>query len=251
MTIALRRSSVAAAAILFLASAPVEAAGPLALLAKQIVKQMVQDYVQSQLTSFVMGSGDPCKPMGLAGTVAGMPAMSMAPAMPAQVSQLMPSPSAMASTPEMQQMDPAMRAQMMQMMAGMQSAPPLSSAEVDELVTRFAALSKAFPDQALPCSQEELTAMFAAPASMPMVSGSMRMMLEQFRAMEQKAREAEESFAKMSSAEKAEAMDAMLAELASLDAEERRQFVAVLDSDLTGIPASMRAELRARLAQTR
>jgi hypothetical protein len=245
MTTALRRSSVAAAVILFLVLAPVEAAGPLALFAKQIVKQMLQDYVQSQLTSLVTGSGSACKPGS------GMPAMSIAPAMPAQITQLMPSPSSMPSTPEMQQMDPAMRAQMMQMMAGMQSAPPLSGAEVDELVTRLTALSKAMPDQALPCSPEELKAMLAASASMPMLSGSMRMMLEQFRAMEQSARQAEETFARMSSAEEAEAIETMLAELASLDAEERRQFAAVLESDLTGIPASMRAELRARLAQSR
>jgi hypothetical protein len=242
----------ASALLTVLVTLPAEAAGPLALLAKQIVKQMVQDYVKSELTSFLTGGANPCKPMGIAGALPGLPGMGMAPAMPPEISQLMPSPSEMASMPGVQNLDPAMRPQIMQMMAGLQNAPPLSSAEVDELATRVAALSKALPpEQALPCSPEEFKAMFNASASMPMASGPMRMMLEQFRNMEQNARQVEQTFAKMSSAERTEAIDLMLAETASMDAEERQQFAAFLRSDLMGLPLSVREELRARLTQNR
>ncbi len=152
MTTTLRRSSVAAAVMLLLAFAPVQAAGPLALFAKQIVKQIVRDFFESQITSLVRQSLGPCKSMlvdmararampgmGAGAGMAAMPAMNAA--MPAQIGQLMSMP----AMPEGQAMDPAMAARMQQVLAGMQNAQPLSTVEVDELVDRLVVLSKAVP----------------------------------------------------------------------------------------------------------
>jgi hypothetical protein len=179
----------------------------------------------------------------------------MDPAMQARMMQMMPG---MMDAQAMQGMDPAMRAQVMQMMAGMpggppgmQGAAPLSGDEVDELVTRLAALSKAMPDQALPCSPEELKLVFNMSASMPMASAPLRMMLDQFRAMDQSFKEVRETFARMSSEEQAEAIDLMLADAPSMSAEERKQFAGFLQSDLFGLPPAARERLRARLGGVR
>jgi hypothetical protein len=180
-----------AGSILILLAVPVQGALPLANFAKEIIKQVVKDFVQSQLG-------------GMQGGI-----------------------------------------------AGMQGAAPLSGEEVDELVTRLAALSKAMPDQALPCSPEELKLVFNMSASMPMGSAPLRMMLEQFRAMDQSFKEVRETFARMSSAEQAEAIDLMLADSASMSAEERKQLAGFLQSDLFGLPAAAREQLRARLGSVR
>jgi hypothetical protein len=236
--------------VLLLVFAPVQAAGPLALLAKQIVKQMARDFFESQLTSLVRQSLGPCKSMlvdmARAGAVPGMAAMpAMAPAMPAQVMQLMPSTPVM---PQGQAMDPAMAAQIQQMLAGMQNAQPLSAVEVDELVDRLVVLSKAVPDVELPCSSAELKLVFNMSASTPMASGPLRMMLTQFREMDVRFKEVAETFAKMSSAEQSDAVALMVAEAAALSADERKQLAGFLQSDLFGLPPAVREQLRARLA---
>jgi hypothetical protein len=173
-------------------------------------------------------------------------------AMRARMMQNMP---AMPDTPGM---DPAMRAQVMQMMSGMQggvpgveSAAPLSGDDVDELVTRLVALSSAMPDQALPCSPEDLKLVFNMSASMPMASGPFRMMLTQFRAMDKQFKEVQETFAKMSSAEQAEAVDLMVADAAAMSAEDRKLLAGFLQSDLFGLPPAVREQLRARLGSGR
>ncbi len=143
MTTALRRSSVALAVMLLLVFAQVQAAAPLALFAKQIVKQIVRDFVESQITSLVRQSLGPCKSMlvdmARAGAVPGLPAVpgdgavpgmgsvpgmgampTMDPAMQAKIQQMMSSNAVM---PGGQAMDPAMAAQMQQMLAGMQTRP--------------------------------------------------------------------------------------------------------------------------------
>ena len=256
MRTTLRRSSVAAAVMLLLAFAPVQAAGPLALFAKQIVKQIVRDFFESQITSLVRQSLGPCKSMlvdmararampGM-GAGAGMAAMTaMNPGMPAQIGQLMPSTPVM---PDGQAMDPALAAQMQQMLAGMQNAQPLSTVEVDELVDRLVVLSKAVPDVELPCSPADLKLVFNMSGSMPMASGPLRMMLTQFREMDARFKEVADSFAKMSSAEQSEAVDLMVAEAASLGPDERKQAAGFLQSDLFGLPPAVREQLRTRLA---
>jgi len=88
-------------------------------------------------------------------------------------------------------------------------------------------------------------------ASMPMVSGPFRMMLDQFRAIDPRLAEVRETFAKMSSAEQAEAVDLMLADAPSMSAEERKQFAGFLQSDLLGLPATVREQLLARLGSMR
>lgn len=243
MTIPLRRSSLAAALVLLFVFAPVQAAGPLALFAKQIVKQMVRDFFESQVTTLVRDSLGPCKSMLV--DMAASPGMGAT--MPPQIGQLMPSMPAMR---EGQAMDPAMAAQMQQILAGMQSAQPLSAVEVDELVDRLGVLSKAVPDVELPCSPAELKLVFSSmSASMPMASGPLRMMLTQFREMHVRFKEVGETFAKMSSAEQSEAVDLMLADVASMSAAERKQFSDFVQSDLFGLPAEVRALLRTRLAR--
>jgi hypothetical protein len=256
MTTALRRSSVALGVMLLLGFAQVQAAAPLALFAKQIVKQIVRDFVESQITSLVRQSLGPCKSMlvdmaragavpGL-GSVPGMGSMpTMDPAMHAKMQQLMPSTPAV---PGGQAMDPAMAARMQQMLAGMQNAQPLSAVEVDELVDRLVVLSKAVPDVELPCSPAELKLVFNMSASMPMASGPLRMMLTQFRDMEVRFKEVGDTFAKMSSAEQSEAVELMAADAASLGPDERKQLAGFLQSDLFGLPPAVREQLRARIA---
>jgi hypothetical protein len=260
MAFALRRSSVAGAvSLLILLAPPVDAAAPLALFAKQIIQGIIKDFFKSQLTSLVRETLGPCKSMiadmglGAVGTVRGLAsgggvsgalgAQAMDPALRAQMMQRMP------GVPEMQGMDPAMQAQVAQMMAGMQSAAPLSGDEVDELVNRLVAFSKAVPDQPLPCSPEDLKLVFNMTASMPMASGPFRMMLTQFRAMDAQFAEVKETFAKMSSAEQSEAVDLMLADAGSMSAEERKQLAGFLQSDLFGLPPAVREQFRTRLAR--
>lgn len=284
-----------AASILILLAAPAQAALPLAFFAKQIIQEIVKDFIQSELTALVRQSLGPCKSMladmgvGAAGTiqglvsgargglipgVPGLPSMPTMPGLPGALGAV-PGGMPMASmdSPEVrramenmlgsQTIDPATRAQMMQAMqggnlpgmqggiAGMQNATPLSTEEVDELVTRLVAFSEAVPDQPLPCSPGELKLVFNMSASMPMVSGPFRMMLDQFRAIDPRLAEARETFAKMSSAEQAEAVDLMLADAPSMSAEQRKQFAGFLQSDLLGLPATVRNELGARLGSPR
>ena len=278
--------SLCIASIVILLSAPVQAALPLAILAKQIVQSVVKDFMKSQLNSMVRETLGPCKsmladrgmgamgtiqglisggasvPSMLAGGMPGMPGSSgMSGGMPAGMDEAMRArmmgsmPAMPAGMLDMPGMDPAMRAQIMQMMGGtpggmpgMASAPPLSSAEVDELVTRLAAFSKAMPDNPLPCSPEELKLVFNTSASTPMMSGPFRMMLTAFRGMDERLKELEETFAKMSSAEQAEAVDLMLADVKSMSAQDRKQFASFLQSDLIPLPAAVREQIRLRLA---
>jgi hypothetical protein len=270
-----------AASILILLAVPAQAALPLALIAKQIIKQVVKDFIESELTALVRQSLGPCKSMladmgvGAAGTIQGVvsgargmaggsiPGVAGLPgavgAVPGGMDAVsMASPEARRAMEGMlgaQGIDPATHAQIMQHIQGgipgMESATPLSTEEVDELVTRLVALSKAMPDQALPCPPEELKLVFNMTASMPMVSGPFRMMLEQFRAMDQRFAEVQETFAKMSDAERAEAVDLMVADVPSMSAEERKQFAGFFQSDLLGLPASVREQLLARLASMR
>ena len=265
MTTALRHSSVALAVMLLLVFAQVQAAAPLALFAKQIVKQIVRDFVESQITSLVRQTLGPCKSMlvdmaragavpGLPGvpgmgSVPGMGAMStMDPAMQAKIQQMMSSNTAM---PGGEAMDPAMAAQMQQVLAGMQNAQPLSVVEVDELVDRLVVFSKAVPDVELPCSPADLKLVFNMSASMPMASGPLRMMLTQFRDMDVRFKEVGDTFAKMSSAEQSEAIDLMAADAAALGPDERNQLAGFLQSDLFGLPPAVREQLRARIAAMR
>jgi hypothetical protein len=279
--------SLCAASILILLAAPVNAALPLAFFAKQIVQQVVKDFVKSQLTSMVRETLGPCKsmladmgvgavgtiqglvsggasiPSMLAGGMPGMPGMAGMPggmpagmdsAMRARMMESMPAmPAGMLDMPGM---DPAMRAQVMQMMGGMPgvsgmpgmaSAPPLSSEEVDELVTRLVKFSKAMPENPLPCSPEDLKLVFNMSGATPMMSGPFRMMLTAFRGMDEQFKEVEETFAKMSSAEQAEAVDLMVADTQSMSAADRKQFANFLQSDLMPLPAAVREQLRIRL----
>ena len=277
--------SLCAASILILLAAPAQAVLPLAFLAKQIVQQVMKDFVKSELNSMVRQALGPCKSMladmgvGAAGTIqslvsggasipsmlaGGMPSMpgsaGMPGGMPAGMDEAMRArmmgsmPAMPAGMLDMPGMDPAMRAQIMQMMGGtpggmpgMASAPPLSSEEVDELVTRLAKFSKAMPDNPLPCSPEELKLVFNTSASTPMMSGPFRMMLTAFRGMDERFKEVEETFAKMSSAEQAEAVDLMVADANAMSAEDRKQLASFLQSDVIPLPAAVREQLRIRL----
>ena len=247
-------------ALLALAPVPAHAAGPLALLGKHILKELVKDFFKSQLTSLARDSLGPCKSMladmgmGGAATVQGIAsglAGGSLPSLPGMGGGM----GMQGLSPAMlEQMDPAMREQVKQMMAGMQamqSGPALSGEEVNELVERLVTLSKAMPDFELPCSPQDLKLVFGMSSSMPMGAGPLRMMLEQFREMDQRFRDAQETFARMSPAEQDEAIETMLAETGSMSAAERKQLAAFLQSDLFGLPAPVREKFRARLAVSR
>lgn len=224
-------------ALLALAPLPAQAAGPLALLGKQLLKQAVKDFFMSELTSFAQESLGPCKSMlaqmGTGGTVRMNPLFGQID--PATVAQ----------------MDPAMREKMAKAMAelqAMRSAPPLSAQEVDELVDRLVKVSKAIPDHELPCSPQELKLVFGMSASMPMGAGPFRMMLESFREMDDRWKKVHECFAQMSPAEEEEAIDLIVAEVSAAQPEERKQMAGFLQADLVGLPAHVRDKLRVRLA---
>jgi hypothetical protein len=103
------------------------------------------------------------------------------------------------------------------------------------------------PENPLPCSPEDLKLVFNMSASMPMISGPFRMMLTSFRGMDERFKEVEETFAKMSSAEQAEAVDLMVADAKSMSPEDRKQLASFLQSDLMPLPAAVREQLRLRL----
>jgi hypothetical protein len=229
------------AAVLTCVAPVAHAASPLALLGKELLKQALKDFFQSQLASLSQESLSPCKSM--LANPAGSGAM---PGMNALIGQIDPATLA--------QMDPATRAQAAQMMAAlqaMQSAPPLSSAEVDELVDRLVKVSKAIPDHELPCSPQELKLAFGASASMPMGAGGFRMMLDALREMDGQLKKIQDCFDQMSPAEREEAIDLIVAEAASLGADERKQVAGFLQSEISGVPAPVRERLRERFAALR
>lgn len=258
MTTALRRSSIVAAAVLLLVVIPAQAAGPLALLGKQLLKEAAKDFLMSELTSFAQQSLGPCKSMlaqagpgatiqGMASTLGGGGA-SLPGIGPHMTNPLLGQidPAVLA------RMDPAKREQMAKAMAelqAMRSAPPLSAGEVEELVDRLVMISKAIPDHELPCSPQELKLVFGMSASMPMGAGPLRMMLEQFRTLDDHWKKVHECFAQMSSAEEDEAIDLIAAEVASADPTERKKLAGFIQTDLAGLPLHVREKLRARLAR--
>lgn len=229
------RQAFAAAASLFLLAVPSHAAGPLALMAKQIVQQVVQDFLQSQVADLVANPPDSCSAIPVAGPMAG--------SLDATAMQQLES--ALSSGG----LDEASRAQLMQMMRAMQDAAPLPDADIDELVTRLEAFAKAMPGQALPCSPQELKLSLSRLGAMPMASGSLRMMLEQLRSLDRQFAEARATFARMSEAEQSEATELMMAQAASMSSEERDQLAGLLRADLLGLPPAMRALLLSRLKQ--
>jgi hypothetical protein len=229
-------------AVLAMAPLATHAAGPLAILGKQLLKEAMQDFLKSQLTSLAQESLGACKSM-LAQTGTGaMGAQMMSPLM-GQID-----PAALA------RLDPATREKMAQAMAALQamrSAPPLSAAEADELVDRLVKVSRAIPDHELPCTPQELKLVFGMSASMPMGAGSFRMMLDALRGMDDYSKKVHECFAQMSPAEEEEAIDLIAAEVAGAEPEERKQAAGFLQSDLVGLPMHVREKLRTRLASVR
>ncbi|HEY9532269.1 MAG TPA: hypothetical protein VIQ55_12805 [Burkholderiales bacterium] len=218
------------------------AAGPLAILGKQLLKEAMQDFLKSQLTSLAQESLGACKSM-LAQTGTGAMGAHMMSPLIGQID-----PAALA------RLDPATREKMAQAMAALQamrSAPPLSAAEADELVDRLVKVSKAIPDHELPCSPQELKLLFGMSASMPMGAGSFRMMLDALRGMDDYSKKVHECFAQMSPAEEEEAIDLIAAEVAGAEPEERKQAAGFLQSDLVGLPMHVREKLRIRLASVR
>jgi hypothetical protein len=225
-----------------MAPLPAHAAGPLALLGKQLLKEALQDVLKSQLTSLAQESLGMCKSMLVQSATGTVGAQMMSPLM-GQIDAAM-----------LGRMDPAMREQAAQAMAALQamrSAPPLSDVEADELVDRLVKVSKAIPDHELPCTPQELKLVFGMSASMPMGAGSFRMMLDALRQMDDQSKKVHECFTQMSPAEEEQAIDLIVAEVAGAQPEERKMAAGLLQSDLVGLPLHVRDKLRTRLASIR
>lgn len=274
------RHSFAVAFVFAALVTPAQAVGPLAFLAKDILSGIVRSFVQSQLKSLIRATLGPCKSLladmgvgavgtiqGLASAASGARGLSLpgVPALPSLPSLPTNMPGAAGSTVSGLLSSaggtPQVAAAMQGMLGGtaMQGIPggaaipglanatPLSSDETDELVDKLVMLSKAMPDQPLPCSPGDLKLVFRMTASVPMVSGSFRTMLDSLRTMDQQFVELRQTFAKMSAAEQNEAIDLMLADLPSLDAENRKAFANFARSDLLALPAAARTRLVNRL----
>lgn len=123
----------------------------------------------------------------------------------------------------------------------MREARPLSDAELDEFVTAYSRLASLQTDAAT-CSPESLKRLLtlSPAASMPMVAGPIRMMLDGFRAMDKGFAEARQTYAAMTATERREHVELMLDDLPHWSPEERKWFAALYRSDQLGMPADMR-----------
>ena len=130
----------------------------------------------------------------------------------------------------------------------MREARPLSGEELDQFVTAYSRLASLQTDAAT-CSPESLKRLLtlSPAASMPMVAGPIRMMLDGFRTMDKGFAEARQTYAAMTATERREHVELMLDDLPHWSPEERKWFAALYRSDHLGMPADMREAFAASL----
>ena len=159
----------------------------------------------------------------------------------------LPPPEPDGESPDSAGLDATAPTDIAQLTQQLQDAEPLSSAEIDELAALMERLSAAVPSKANPCKPGELTQVLHSAADMPMVGGTLRMMLQPMRDMETSVAQAHDRFATMSAAESAEYIDLMAEESRGWDAENRKAFIGMAETNFLGMPAPMQAQLLARL----
>lgn len=276
--------------LLILFSLPVQAIGPLAFMAKDLVKSIVQNFVEGQVDK-MLASGGPCGlPLGGPGVSGlanmargrgGMPGTGAAGAAKSALPSMTGMPGGMTIPPGMEGMMKDQMAQAQAMMAkeqakrganpgdkenlgqpgtmpdmakamkAMQEGPPLTSAEVDELATLLERMSTAMPSAVPQCKPGELKTVLHQAADSPMSGGMLRMMLEPMRDMQKKLDEARATFAKMPEAERNEYVETMAAEFRGWDKENKKAMLGMVETNFLGMPETMKTQLLARLQQVK
>ena len=113
----------------------------------------------------------------------------------------------------------------------MREARPLSGEELDEFVTAYSRLARLQTDAAT-CSPESLKRLLtlSPAASMPMVAGPIRMMLDGFRTMDKGFAEARQTYAAMTATESRDQVEPMLDDLPHWSQVGRNWFAALCRS---------------------
>lgn len=146
---------------------------------------------------------------------------------------------------------PEQMAMVNQMMMQMSQAPPMTSAEVQELGDRTVAMSEMFADL-LPaesrCSPEDTRTSIQLAASTPMGNGPMRVMLDAFRKMDASIAQSRATFEQMSPTARQEFVDTALTDYQAMGEEERRAYAMMIKGNYFGMPAEMQASVQAAIA---
>jgi hypothetical protein len=265
--------------LVMLVSSPALAVGPFALLAKDIVKSIVRNFVEGQVNQMLATAG-PCGTSiagmgalpgmlrggampsltGLAGsTMGGVPGVggmpTMGGAMPPGMTKMMEK--------QMEQAQAAMAKEnagagsgtqgnaampdVAAMMQGMQGQAPLSREEVDELATLMENMSKAAPSVTTKCKPGDMKLVLQTAVDSPMVGGVLRMMLGPMRDAQRQIDEARETFAKMPESERSEYVETMAAEYRGWDKQNKQAFLGMIETNFLGMPETMKTQLLARL----
>jgi len=132
----------------------------------------------------------------------------------------------------------------------LQSARPLSPAEIDQFVDRYGRLSKLMPGDAA-CSPESLRRVFTLTpvAWIPMAAGSIRTMNNALGEMDAQFAEARRIYEAMTPVDRSEHIRLMEKEIEHWEDEDRDVFAKMIESDMLGLPADMRAALLKRLRE--
>lgn len=245
---------------------PAHAVLPMAFFAKDLVKGIVRNFVEGQLNSMMETTG-PCgmtvaRPgAGAVNTIRQGAAAVRSPgtAMAGGVMPSLPGAGAgmdeermkdmMARVPGGQGMQGGMAGLPPEVAAMMKDQTPLSKAEAEELGTLMERMSAAAPSAASKCKPGELKQMMEMTANTPGASGPMRMMLTSLRKAQAQIDEARATFAKMSEAERSDYVETMATEYRGWDAENKKAFVGMVETNFLGMPETMRTQLLARLKQ--
>ncbi len=250
-----------------LVSVPAHAILPVAGIAKSLVKNIVQSFVEGQYNRLAATSG-PCG-MAMAPPGAGALAAIQGRGLPgARMPGLGAAKGAMPSMPGMapgQTMFDERAKEMMtraqgsqgggvpsvppEVMAAMKDQTPLSSAEADELGTLMERMSAAAPSVATKCKPGELKQAMQTAAEAPGAGGIMRMMLGKLREAQKRIDEARATFAKMSEPERNDYIATMTAEYRAWPAENKQAFRDMVETNFLGMPDTLRIPLLAQLKQ--
>jgi hypothetical protein len=251
-------------------SLPAQAIGPLAFMAKDLVKGIVRNFVEGQIDKMLTSTG----PCGLpvagpgAARVGGIPSMSgmgsgmaMPPGMEGMMKDQMVQAQAMMAKEQTKRGvnphdkeslgKPGAMPDMAKTMQAMQEGPPLTRAEVDELGTLLERMSTAMPSAALKCKPGEMKAALQQVSDSPMGGGVLRMMLGSMRDVQKKLDEARDTFAKMSEAERGEYVETMAAEFRGWDKDNKQALLGMVETNFLGMPDTMKTQLLTRLKQAK
>ncbi|SNT35458.1 hypothetical protein SAMN06265795_12819 [Noviherbaspirillum humi] len=206
--------------------APAAAVGPLASIVigyvKQALKEKVIAYAKEQASGFIGDSLAGVPGASMLGLVPGMAGLAPRPGMPAEATA-------------------ALKA------AGFYdtSAKPLSDAEWDEYEQTISMMAKAggMEDDDVP----DVKRMRTMTASMPQMSGMLRMQLQQFREMKAEQARMREAYAQMPEAERQEVVAELVKNFREQPPEVQPNAMKVLESDALGLPEDLRRRLLAVL----